>query len=552
MNSVNSTMTKRPYDMCPLEICDTNEMQMKATFENYYLDHMSNLNIKSNPSKNTLTTLACGVRSNVTKDVIEELCERGVSMVLFDFNKLLYVQRRKMVLEIRQGVFNYSFRTNRVPYSLSLVLCLNGTSIMTGNILNKKGNLQEQMIELPTNGHVYVTHDPEYKDKCTADRIYTDTKQILRLKENDPIYLDDGKIELAVEKVETDEVYCLIKRGEFLGSQKTVHIPGIPIGVTALTEQDEEDVRIGIQLKVDVILVPGVRNAAYFTQVKNFVCQEKGKDINLYAKIDNSVGLENIDQIIQIADGIFLDRPNLSMEIGVDNIFLAQKIVLSKCNIIGKPIVTHGKFLNSMEFNTVPSSSEINDIITTVLDGTDCIYLEVTTRATHKAHCIEYASTVCRQGEAAIWEHQVFSDLNNKAKPKVDPAHAICIGCVEVSLKCHAAAIIVITTSGLSAKIVARYRPRCPVLAIIKNGKAARKITVWRNLTAVHYIEPTETIWAKDVENRTKFAMNLGKKRGILNQGDLVLHMSCSKQNAGFTNTMRLFYVGADDLIEDQ
>ncbi|XP_026820471.1 pyruvate kinase-like [Rhopalosiphum maidis] len=546
MDSTNKPYTENPR-IVPRESCYGNEMQKKASFENNYLDHLNNLKIESNPSQNTLTTIACGVLPNVTKSLIEEYCENGVSMVIFDFNGLSFEQSRKMVLEIRQGVFNYSHKkNNQVPYSMTLVLDLGGSCITTGRIFHTTPT--QHLIELSTNAHVYVTNNVEYKFKCTKDRIYVNSDLILRLKTNDRIYLDYGKIELAVIRVENNETYCVIKRGELLGSEKKVHMQGIPIGLTALSKLDEEKIRTGIVLKVDVILVPGVRNSLFFDHVRKFVGTERGGDISLYAKIDNSVGLENIDDILPGVDGVFLNRPNLSMEVGHDKIFLAQKIILSKCNIVGKPTITYGEYLNSMEIGTIPSSAEVNDLINTVMDGTDCIYLDVTMRSANKLHCIQYASSLCRQGEATIWENQLFNELNKKSKPKIDPAHAVSIGCVEVSFKCNAAAIIVITTSGLSAGVVARYRPKCPVLAIVRHGKSARKLSVWRNVIALQYIDPIEKSWFKEIENRTRFAMDFGKRNSILHHGDLVLHMSCSKQKAGFSNTMKLFYVSAADL----
>ncbi|CAI6347792.1 unnamed protein product [Macrosiphum euphorbiae] len=547
MDSTIVSNTEEPCVVYPWEPCYDNEMQMKASFEDNYLDHMSNLKIESSPSPNTLTTIACGIQHNVTRSLIEEFCESGASMVIFDFNGLSFDQSRKMVYEIRQGVFNYSLKkNNRVPYSMTLVLDLEGSCITTGSIFHT--TTTQRLIELPTNSHVYVTNDVEYKFKCTEDRIYVNSDIILRLKPNDRIYLDYGKIELAVIRVDEDEVYCVIKRGEFLGSKKVVHVPGIPVGSSALTKLDEEKIRTGIQLKVDVILVPGVRNSVFFDSVRKFVGTERGRDISLYAKIDNTVGLENMDDIIPGVDGVFLNRPNLSMEVGHDKIFLAQKIVLSKCNLAGKPTITFGEYLSSMEVSTVPTNAEVNDLINTVMDGTDCIYLDVTMRSENKLHCIQYAATLCRQGEAAIWEQQLFTELNKKSKPKIDPAQAISIGCVEVSLKCHAAAIIVITTSGLSARYIARYRPRCPVLAIVRHGKSARKLSVWRNIIALQYIDPIENV-SKDIENRTRFAMDFGRRKGILHQGDLVLHMKCSEQSVGFANTMSVFYVSAGDLV---
>lgn len=155
------------------------------------------------------------------------------------------------------------------------------------------------MIELRTDSHVYVSNDTEYKNKCTEDRIYVNSDQILRLRKDDRIYLDYGKIELVVERVggmkfkiiiplsifplfvffkwywpvnnvDTDEVYCTVKRGEYLRDETLVHIPGIPIGMTMLTDKDKENIRTGIRLKVDIIMVPGVRNGEFFNQVKRF------------------------------------------------------------------------------------------------------------------------------------------------------------------------------------------------------------------------------------------------------------------------------------------
>ncbi|XP_060835514.1 pyruvate kinase-like [Rhopalosiphum padi] len=543
MDSTITPNTDEPCVVYPWEPCNNNEMQMKASFEDNYLDHMSNLKIESNPSKNTLTTIACGISFNVTKSLIEELCESGASVVIFNFDGLSFEQSQKMVLEIRHGVFNYSLKKNNyIPYPMTLILDLGGSIITTGSIFDKK--TKQSSIELSTNAHIYVTNDIEYKFKCTKDRIYVNSDIILQLKINDQIFLDYGKIELTVIRVDEYEVYCVINRGEILGSEKTVHVSGIPIGSTSLSKLDEEKIRTGIQLKVDVILVPGVRNSMFFNHVRKFVSMEQGKDIVLYAKIDNTVGLENIDDILTVADGVFLNRPNLSMEVGHDKIFLVQKIVLSKCNLVGKPTITFGEYLNSMEVNTIPTSAEVNDLINTVMDGTDCIYLDVTKRSANKSHCVQYASSLCRQGEATIWEQQLFTELNKKSKPKINPAHAVSIGCVEVSFKCHAAAIIAITTSGLSARFIARYRPRCPVLAIVRNGKSARKLSVWRNVISLQYIDPTQNAW-KDTENRTRFAIDFGKRKGILHQGDLVLLMSCSRQSVGFANTMSLFYVSA-------
>lgn len=167
--------------------------------------------------------------------------------------------------------------------------------------------------------------------------------ELLSQKRGNRIFL------LAVDHV---EAYCIIKRGGLLGSQKVVHIPNIPIGMKELTGQDEENIRTGIKLKVDVIMIPGVRDAAFFNSVKHFIgkflyfigisknfyieiiVQENGNDIDLYAKIDNSIGLENIDEIISVADGVFLHCPNLSMEFRCDRTFLVQKKILSKCIIV--------------------------------------------------------------------------------------------------------------------------------------------------------------------------------------------------------------------------
>ncbi|XP_049799433.1 pyruvate kinase-like [Schistocerca nitens] len=252
----------------------------------------------------------------------------------------------------------------------------------------------------------------------------------------------------------------------------------------------------------------------------------------------------NLDEIIEASDGIMVARGDLGIEIPPEKVFLAQKAMISRCNKVGKPVICVTQMLESMVKKPRPTRAETSDVANAILDGADCVMLSgETAKGDYPLECVLTMANICKEAEAAIWQRQIFSDLSSKAVPPMDVAQSVAIATVEASMKCLATAIIVITTTGRSAHVISKYRPRCPIIAVTRYGQVARQCHLYRAILPLHYTAPPLQDWLKDVDVRVQFGLQFGKSRGFIRDGDPVIVVTGWKQGSGFTNTMHIVHV---------
>lgn len=190
-----------------------------------------------------------------------------------------------------------------------------------------------------------------------------------------------------------------------------------------------------------------------------------------------------------------------------------------------------------------PTRAEISDVANAVLDGADCVMLSgETAKGEYPLECVLTMAKTCKEAEAALWQKNLFNDLVSQSTSK-DLVHAVAIASVEAALKCSAAAIIVITTSGRSAHLISKYRPKCPIIAVTRYAQTARQCHLYRGILPLIYQESALGDWLKDVDARAQFGLQFGKSRNFLKSGDPVIIVTGWKQGSGFTNTMRIVYV---------
>ncbi|XP_061387329.1 pyruvate kinase-like [Musca vetustissima] len=375
--------------------------------------------------------------------------------------------------------------------------------------------------------------------KGNRDFIYVDYERIIDvLQPGNLIYINDGALVLVVKELGVDCVLCQIRRGGMLGSRKKINLPGINVDLPAVSEKDQNDLKFAVKNNFDMIFASSTRNTEALREIRS-VLGTKGKELKLIAKIDSQQGLENINEILCTADGILFDRADLSIEIPAAKIFLAQKAIAERCNRLGKPFIIASQLLTSMCQKTTPTRSEVADLGNSILDGADCVMLSAETAIGR--YPVESVATM----DGIIREFELIAFHDNQLRDiplTLDPVNTLAISAVNAANKTMASAIIVLTTSGRSAHSVAKYHPKCPILAVTRCSRAFRQCFLYRGIVPMLYTDKLADNWLEAIDARIQFALNVAKLMQIVKTGDTVLIVSPWKDGAGFTNNLRLIY----------
>ncbi|XP_011812057.1 PREDICTED: pyruvate kinase PKM isoform X6 [Colobus angolensis palliatus] len=310
--------------------------------------------------------------------------------------------------------------------------------------------------------------------------------------------------------------------------------PEIRTGLIKGSGTAEVELKKGATLKITL-------DNAYMEKCDENILWLDYKNIKIISKIENHEGVRRFDEILEASDGIMVARGDLGIEIPAEKVFLAQKMMIGRCNRAGKPVICATQMLESMIKKPRPTRAEGSDVANAVLDGADCIMLSgETAKGDYPLEAVRMQHLIAREAEAAIYHLQLFEELRHLAPITSDPTEATAMGAVEASFKCCSGAIIVLTKSGRSAHQVARYRPRAPIIAVTRNPQTAHQAHLYCGIFPVLCKDPVQEAWAEDVDLQVNFAMNVGKARGFFKKGDVVIVLTGWRPGSGFTNTMRV------------
>lgn len=269
---------------------------------------------------------------------------------------------------------------------------------------------------MKTGNQVKLTVSADEKYKCTDKQIYINYQnlpKVLAVGVHN-IYINDGKIILKPTKIEGNTVICEISQGGLLGSRKGVVLPGVDLKLPVVSEQDRLDLEFGLKHNVDIIFASFVQDAAGIRAVRA-VLGETGARILVVAKIETQKALEHIDEIIEASDGVMVARGDLAVHTPITRVFRAQKSVIAKCVLSGKPVICATQMLESMMDGVRPSRADVSDIANAVLDGADGVMLSGETAVgDYPVRCVETMAEICQYAEMSIWHTRVFEELTAK------------------------------------------------------------------------------------------------------------------------------------------
>ena len=336
------------------------------------------------------------------------------------------------------------------------------------------------------------------------------------VKVGDPILLDDGLLKLKVEKIHGADVHCRILFGGIPSNKKGLNLPGSILSINALTDKDIEDLRFGMQMDVDYVALSFVQKPQDIIDIKKLIHAEN-KDIPVVAKIEKPQAVQEINPITDLADVIMVARGDLGVEVSAEEVPPIQKKIIALCNQKGKPVITATQMLESMIHNPRPTRAEASDVANAILDGTDAVMLSGETAS--GSFPVEAVETMHRIVQLIEKEQETRWDLRRRM-PSLTYDSTLAIG----YCACHAAdlvkaaAIVCLTQTGSTARMIARYRPDQPILAITHTKKSLSRMALLWGVSA-YQIEEFKT----NMDHAIHDVFEILKKQGAVKPGDKIV-----------------------------
>ena len=468
------------------------------------------------------TKIICTLGPSTDKDgVLRELVANGMNVARFNFSHGSYEEHKGRLDNLK------AIRAE-LGKPVAALLDTKGPEIRLKEFKNGVEMLEAGQTFTLTTREVEGT-----KEICSIT--YKDLPQDVH--EGGTIMLDDGLIKLRITNVTDTDITCEVLNSGKIKNKKGVNVPGVHLSMPYLSQRDRDDIIFGVQQGFDFIAASFVRTAQDVYDIRNLL-NEYDSNIRIIAKIENREGVNNIDSILSAADAVMVARGDLGVEIDFTELPGIQKSVIDRSFSFGKPIVTATQMLDSMMVNPRPTRAEISDVANAIYDGTSAIMLSGETAAgAYPGEALKTMSAIAERTENEVHyrDNRLVDASNGQISVSDATAHAACLTAKDV----NASAIVTVSESGNTARLLSKYRPAQPIIACVMNEQVQRQLAISWGIT------PLMMALAHSTDELIEMSTNLAKENGYLHDGELaVVTAGVPVGVSGTTNMIKIHMIG--------
>ncbi len=467
------------------------------------------------------TKIICTIGPATDKPgVLEDMIKSGMNVARLNFSHGTYEEHKKRIDQIKKVRSEFS---SFVP----IMLDTKGPEV-------RIGCFKEKSVKIESGDKFILTTEEILGDKERVSVSYKNLPE--EIYKGATVLIDDGLLELEVIDKNEKEIICIAKNDAVIGDRKGVNLPGVNIKMPYISEKDKNDLLFGIKEEVDFVAASFVRSADDVLAVRKILDENGGKRILIIAKIENREGVKNIDSILKEADGIMVARGDMGVEIPMEELPGIQKEIIKKCFLMGKIAITATQMLESMIKKPRPTRAEISDVANAVYDGTSATMLSGESAVgAYPVEAVRAMARIILKTESAIDYKKMFNDAQMSRSVTGAVSHAACTMAQDM----EASAIVTVTSSGYTARMISKYRPESPVIAAAVDTYVARQLAMsWG-------VIPVKAESKKTSDELFDHAMDLARDTGIVANGDIVVITGGVPIGmSGTTNIVKLEIVG--------